>query len=154
MPLSLEDHDLVLLMEESDEAGLELLAALLATGKRCSKQLRFGRDEVQPGQLLANHERLRTELLDVLVCIKFLERSGQIEVIDDNHVRDHMAAKQAKIDRMIALSRSQGRLEESVAKSIDRAANRDVDYCGCRDNGRPVVRMQCGLHGPGPMIKS
>lgn len=112
MPLSLEDHHLVLLMEESNEAGLELLAALLATSKRCSKQLRFGTREVQPGQLLENHERLRGELLDVLACIRFLERSGQIEVIDDHHVREHMERKQQKIDRMLALSRAQGRLAD------------------------------------------
>jgi hypothetical protein len=120
MPISLDDHHLVLLMEESNEAGLELLAALLATGKRCSKQLRFGRDEVQPGQLLANHERLRGELLDVLACIRFLERSGQIERIGESDVDTHMQAKQQKIDAMIALSRSQGRLEQSLAEEIDR----------------------------------
>lgn len=151
MTISLEDHHLVLMMEESSEAGIELLelaGALMRVSQRCSKQLRFGRDEVQPGQDVPNHQRLRTELLDVLACIRFIERSEQIERITGGDVDAHMRAKQEKIDRMIALSRSQGRLEASIASQIETT----VDYCGCRDNGRPVVRMQCGIHGPGPMM--
>lgn len=129
MPISLEDHHLVLMMEESSEAGIELLEAaqsLMRVAQRCSKQLRFGRDEVQPGQEFQNHQRLRTELLDVLACIRFLERSKQIEQIRGEDVDAHMAAKQEKIDRMLALSRSQGRLEDSIVKSIESATNRVV----------------------------
>ena len=112
--ITLEDHHLVLTMEECAEAIRELTAKELADViQRCSKQLRFGRDEVQPGQDLPNSERLRDELLDVLCCIRFLEQSGQIDPISKTDVDAHMTGKQEKIDRMLALSRAQGRLTRS-----------------------------------------
>lgn len=102
--MNLHEHHLVLLMEECAEAA-----------QRASKQMRFGRDEVQPGQDKPNHERLRDELLDVLACVRFLELSGQIAYIFDKDVEAHMQRKQAKIDRMLALSRAQGCLTQGEA---------------------------------------
>lgn len=95
--MNMIEHHLVLLMEECAEAA-----------QRASKQMRFGRDEVQPGQIEANHERLRFEILDVFACVDFLVDSGQIASISRGDVLRHRAAKQEKIDRMLALSRAQG----------------------------------------------
>jgi hypothetical protein len=105
--LSLEDHHLVLLMEECFEVGKELMD----TGHRTAKQLRFGGNEIQPGQLLPNADRLRTELLDVMVCAQFLVAARMIGEITPLDIQVHMSGKQAKIDAMLELSRTQGRLE-------------------------------------------
>lgn len=101
--MNMQEHHLILLMEECAEAA-----------QRASKQLRFGRNEVQPGQDQPNHKRLRVELLDVLACIKFLETSGQIEPIDYHDVATHIQFKQKKIKRMLDLSRAQDCLQDSA----------------------------------------
>lgn len=117
--MNMREHDLLMQMEESAEAVLELIGCLARVIQRSSKQMRFGRDEVQPGQLLANHQRLRGELLDVLSCIRFLEKSGLIESISEADVITHMIEKQEKIDRMLALSRAQGRVENALCTTMN-----------------------------------
>lgn len=98
--MKIEELNLIITMEELAEAA-----------QRCSKQLRFGRDEVQPGQDLANHVRLREELLDVRIAIRHLEHWGQILPITELDVKVATDAKLPKIRRMQALSRTLGRLE-------------------------------------------
>jgi hypothetical protein len=107
--VNIEDHNLILLIEECGEASIEL--ALGRVVQRASKQLRFGADEVQRGQDKTNRERLRYELLDLLACIRFLESSGQIDPISAADVEAHQGVKQARIDRMLQISRDQGRIE-------------------------------------------
>lgn len=51
--------------------------------QRVSKALRFGLDEVQPGQPLANAERIAGELVDLLAVVGMLESEGIIEVPRD-----------------------------------------------------------------------
>lgn len=99
-----DEHTLVLLMEECAEAA-----------QRASKQLRFGRDEVQPGQDETNAQRLRFELNDVLFCIFMLEQSGQIPIASAADIIAHGKAKEVKVQRMMELSRSQGRLAPTVS---------------------------------------
>jgi NTP pyrophosphatase (non-canonical NTP hydrolase) len=99
--ISLEDHHLLLLMEECAEVA-----------HAASKQLRFGADQIQPGQPHQNQTRLRMEILDLLACIRFLEQSGQIAKIYYPVDLDcHMHGKQPKIDAALRVSRAQGRLE-------------------------------------------
>lgn len=99
--LSLEDHHLLLLMEECAEVA-----------HAASKQLRFGADEVKPGQPFRNQTRLRMEILDLLACVRFLEQSFQLPKIYYPVDLDlHMYDKQSKIDAMLKLSRDRGRLE-------------------------------------------
>lgn len=98
----LTEHDLLLdlLMEECAEVI-----------QRASKQLRFGRDEVQPGQQAANHERLRDEILDVLCAVRAIERAGQIEKIMQHQVTRHEKDRWPKVAAMLALSKAQGRMQ-------------------------------------------
>jgi hypothetical protein len=110
--ISVEDHHLIMLMEECAEAA-----------QRASKQLRFGRDEVQPGQELPNHLRLRDEILDVLAVVTRLQEAGLIEPIEHQDVMIHRRTKQAKVDRMMALSRAQGRL------AVETTAERHYQPC-------------------------
>lgn len=107
--MNIEDHNLIVLMEECGEASIEV--ALGRVVQRASKQLRFGANEVQHGQEKTNRERLRFELLDLLCCIHFLEKSGQIDPITRDDIAKHIEGKQAKIDRMMQISRSQGRIQ-------------------------------------------
>lgn len=97
--IDLEDHHLIMLMEECAEVA-----------HRASKQLRFGSDEVQPGQDLSNRQRLREEILDMFACVEFLVDSGQIGFISREDIRVHLMHKREKINRMLALSQKQGRL--------------------------------------------
>ena len=115
--MNLTEHHLVLLMEECAEVA-----------QRASKQLRFGRDEVQPGQSLSNGERLREELLDVYACVEFLVEAGEVEPIDRAHVVLHMANKEQRIASMLALSRTQGRLDPLPGLPMN------ARPCACTDN--------------------
>lgn len=95
-----------------NEMNLWLLAEELAeAAQRASKMARFGRNEVQPGQKLVNHERLRLELLDVLVRIRRLERAHQIEPITKHQVTLWEKQTMGKIAKMLQLSRAQGCLD-------------------------------------------
>ena len=105
--ISVEDHHLIMLMEECAEAA-----------QRASKQLRFGRDEVQPGQAMPNHWRLRDEILDVLAVVERLQEANLIEPITQDDVIFHRREKQAKVDRMMALSRAQGRLAVETSPAL------------------------------------
>lgn len=87
-----DDFRLVCLMEELAEAA-----------QRASKQLRFGRNEVQPGQPLPKHKRLREELLDVLVVIRDLARYSQIEEISLVQVIEHENYKLPKMKESLAM---------------------------------------------------
>lgn len=110
--MDLKEHHLILVMEECFEVGGELCAL----GQRASKQLRFGGNEIQPGQLAPNAARLRYELLDLFACVRFLESAGMIEAITPDAVSDHMVLKSEKITRMLELSRAQGRLTRDAVQ--------------------------------------
>lgn len=145
--MQLEDHHLIVLMEECSETILELTAVI----QRASKQLRFGRDEVQPGQDRANHERLRIEIMDVLACIRILQLSQQIERIEEADVDAHFVEKQEKISRMLAISRAQGRIEAESAESIEsvlkaRASPKGTP-CTCED----TTSSACGIEQGGTL---
>jgi hypothetical protein len=74
--MTLEDLNLVMLMEECAEVA-----------HRASKQLRFGADEIQPGQPLTNRQRLRDELMDLLTVVDFLTDGGQLAPVNSFEVR-------------------------------------------------------------------
>jgi NTP pyrophosphatase (non-canonical NTP hydrolase) len=69
---------------------------------RASKQSLFGAMETEPGCDLPNCERLRGEILDVLVCIAMLENEGQIRPIAMDDVYFHHSNIRSKLDAMRA----------------------------------------------------
>jgi hypothetical protein len=84
---------LVKLWEECDEVG-----------QRVAKALRFGLDEVQPGQGLTNAERLKDEFLDLWGAWGLLCRAGAVLPIapmDDPLI----LAKQEKFEETLDYSR-------------------------------------------------
>jgi hypothetical protein len=91
------DHLLTITGEEAVEVA-----------QRASKALRFGLDEVQPGQPLSNRERLIVEINDLLAMVEMLEAEG----VDMSAVGDDAAleAKKLKVENFLELSRFYGRL--------------------------------------------
>lgn len=74
--------------------------------QRCSKAIRFGLDEVQPGQDHSNAERLAQELDDLVGVAKMLRAATTLR---DPSWRDQ-ERKAAKVEKYAAYSRQLGRL--------------------------------------------
>jgi hypothetical protein len=74
---------------------------------RVSKSLRFGLDEVQPGQPLSNRERIIDEFHDMIGMMEMLVGEG---VFPANYMptNDRILAKIAKVEKFMAISREQG----------------------------------------------
>jgi hypothetical protein len=92
-----EEHLLVILMEECAEVA-----------HRASKILRFGMDEVQPGQQLSNRQRLFGELIDLMAVADML---AILPVEDSEATVEDMRAKIEKVEHFLLLSQAQGTLD-------------------------------------------
>lgn len=97
--MNLNEHRLVKLAEECSEVG-----------QRAAKQMLFGPMEIQPGQPHENRERLREEIMDVLICVRALIAHGQVRDITDGDLDMHLQGKKHKIDRMLLRSIDHGGL--------------------------------------------
>lgn len=83
LPEGLKRELLVILIEECAEVQ-----------QRATKALRFGMDEVQPGQPDTNARRLALEVGDLLEVLARLENFG----VDNDDILEGMAAKRKKLD--------------------------------------------------------
>ena len=83
LPTEREREILTILIEEAAEVQ-----------QRATKLLRFGRDEVQPGQELTNAERLSREIGDMEVMIGM---AADIGLVDATIVRERAARKRQKL---------------------------------------------------------
>ncbi|MBY3231932.1 hypothetical protein [Rhizobium laguerreae] len=92
------EHLLTILGEEGVEVA-----------QRCSKALRFGLDEVQPGQELTNAQRIRGEYIDLVAVYRMLVEDGAIEPLSDADLPD-MEMKRQKVEKFLAYSRDCGTL--------------------------------------------
>ncbi|QNG62671.1 hypothetical protein B1VFA_153 [Rhizobium phage B1VFA] len=92
------EHLLTILGEEGVEVS-----------QRCSKALRFGLDEIQPGQELTNAQRIRGEYLDMVAVMEMLIEESLIAPID-GHDLQAIRAKKAKVEKFLAYSRDCGTL--------------------------------------------
>jgi hypothetical protein len=95
MALTRQEYLLICLGEECDEVG-----------QRVTKALRFGLSEVQPGQPLNNGDRILEEVHDLLSVLAILQREGVLP--SPPLFPDTIAAKLAKIEKFMAISREQG----------------------------------------------
>lgn len=77
------------------------------TAHRVSKALRFGLEEVQPGQVATNAERLVGEIVDFLAMVDMLEQEGIIELPRD---QEALRRKQDKVRKFMAYSQERGTL--------------------------------------------
>lgn len=76
---------------------------------RCSKAMRFGLDEVQPGQELNNARRLHQEVCDIYAVLEMLHAAG-VNIIHLD--RGLIEAKKRKVFETMELSRSLGILKD------------------------------------------
>lgn len=63
---------------------------------RASKAIRFGLQEIQPGQVYTNAARLRDELNDLLAVAEMLNAEAELYF---QPCKDAMNAKQAKVNK-------------------------------------------------------
>lgn len=94
------EHLLTILGEEGVEVS-----------QRCSKALRFGLGEIQPGQELTNAERIRGEYIDLLAVTRMLVEEGAIEPVTDADL-SAMEEKRQKVEKFLAYSRKCGTLTD------------------------------------------
>ena len=95
------EHLLTILAEECAEVA-----------QRVSKALRFGIDEVEPGQPSTNGARVTLEILDLLVVNEMLAETESLAPITENAVSRHANAKRGKIEKYLAYSKERGTLTE------------------------------------------
>lgn len=79
--------------------------------QRCSKLIQFGPDDVEPGQLQTNLERLQYERLDVLAIGRMLEERGLVPYAMADDFQKHLDMKRAKVEKFMEYARNLGRIE-------------------------------------------
>lgn len=89
-----QEHLLIILAEECAEVA-----------QRASKALRFGLNEIEPGQLLTNHQRLCEEMSDLWAAADMLKLEGD---------RERAIAKKHKVEEFLVRSRILGTLDEPL----------------------------------------
>lgn len=97
------EHLLTVMAEECAEVA-----------QRCSKALRFGLDEVQPGQPLTNEARIWQEMCDLIAVSEMLMAitgSGGIN-------RAAADAKKAKVEKFLEYSRECGTLQSTAGDKL------------------------------------
>jgi NTP pyrophosphatase (non-canonical NTP hydrolase) len=67
---------------------------------RASKAIRFGLDEVQPGQASSNRERLCDELSDLLAVVSMLNEEAKLAFEQDQKKEE---AKRVRVDHYFGL---------------------------------------------------
>ncbi len=84
-------------------------------GQRVSKAIRFGLDEIQPGQSLTNRDRLVDELTDFIAATEYLIDEGIIPK-DVPNLDDILDQRRKRIDKYLDYSRSLGILKTGVCQ--------------------------------------
>lgn len=79
-------------------------------GQRASKAIRFGLDEVQPGQEMTNAERLVGEFIDLCVAMKELNDKGLIKLPADDEFDRAFEERMKKALRYRNYSRERGQV--------------------------------------------
>lgn len=91
-----KEHLFTIISEECNEVG-----------QRASKALRFGVNEVQPGQELTNAQRLIYEFSDLMAVMEMLVDEGHLPYVFD---RIMIEKKKKKIEEYIQYSKIMGTL--------------------------------------------
>lgn len=96
-----EEHLLTYLLEECVE-----------TAQRISKALRFGLDEVQPGQEMTNGERIVGEYCDILGVMGILQEEKILPPF--NHY-EHVMPKVEKVKKYMEYAEQCGTIEKPIS---------------------------------------
>lgn len=95
------EHLLSILAEECAEVA-----------QRCSKALRFGLEEVQPGQLSTNAERIVREYNDLVAVIEMLNTELGLQYLLHSAWRQAISEKKSKVEQFLEYSRKCGTLTD------------------------------------------
>lgn len=96
------------MMSKTQYLLLKLAEECSEVAQRCSKQMQFGADEVQPGQEKNNRERLGEEFNDLLSVAKMLIEEGEIPFQTFENYNEALAKKRAKIEKYYKKSQEAG----------------------------------------------
>lgn len=91
---------------------LKLAEECTEVGQRALKQIQFGRDEAQVGQPLTNAQRLKNEILDLVIMVDLLQESFEVPIWSKKEYKQAMKNKKQKLQKYIDLSVKLGRLPE------------------------------------------
>ncbi len=97
------EHLLTILAEECAEVA-----------HRVSKALRFGPNEIQPGQPLTNAERINAELVDLMAVLEMLHDTKVLPSLRDSKMPHIEAtrAKKAKVEKFLVFSAGRGLVDD------------------------------------------
>ena len=101
--MNTNDHLLVVAAEETSE-----------TAVRLCKILRFGPDDIEPGQNLTARQRAQNEIYDFLASLQDLQTAEIIQIPMDRSAELAIEAKRVKVQQMLEYSRKVGRLVDDV----------------------------------------
>lgn len=96
------EHLLTILAEECAEVA-----------QRCSKALRFGLDEVQPGQEKTNGQRIADEMQDLSAAWQMLRDREKLPYLNFISIDE----KKAKVKRFLEYSERCGTLDEEASQA-------------------------------------
>lgn len=106
--------------------------------QRASKALRFGLQEIEPGQEFTNAERIVYEFNDLIAAMELLIEDGAISDIDIYN-RIAIVAKKEKVKKYLAYSIEQGTVNDEMAsfkkdmeQQIGFLKKYDADFCAIR----------------------
>jgi NTP pyrophosphatase (non-canonical NTP hydrolase) len=89
---------------------LKLMEECVEVGQRCSKQIQFGKLEVQKDQSLTNAERLKQEILDIASLVQLLHLHGELPELTGQEIADAYEVKRKKLQKYLDLSYDLGEL--------------------------------------------
>lgn len=93
----------------------KLMEECAEVSQRASKQIQFGKLEIQNGQNLTNGQRLHDELVDLLVIAEMLQEEFEIPEFTDTAEFDRAyVTKKIKMQKYLDLSKQLGMLPEII----------------------------------------
>jgi NTP pyrophosphatase (non-canonical NTP hydrolase) len=99
-------------MKKNQFLLLKLAEECVEVAQRCSKQIQFGKDEIQRDQLKTNGDRLKSELLDLLVIVRMLQLEDEIPGWSHKEFVLAKNQKKEKMQKYLTLSAILGQLPE------------------------------------------
>lgn len=116
------------------EEGVEI-------AQRCSKAVRFGGTEVQPGQGMDNRQRILQEFADLVGVLELL--GFDIGIPAHSALRPWIDAKKEKVEKFLAYSRECGTLEPAESSAVPdelEAAKRAMDEYVPSTSDEPLAK--------------
>lgn len=107
--MNLKQHYLIILEEE-----------LIETAQRVSKAIRFGLQEVEPGQPLTNEERIMYEYNDIVAMLELLYEGRFMKNISAMNNRQAIRSKKEKVAKYIDYSESLNLTSDNAATGVER----------------------------------